>query len=162
MSAEPWLPTRELSVPPEWIDYNGHMMDGYYLVAFSSLTDALLDHLDLGRAYRARTGFTIYTVEAHVSFQRELKLGQQLCMQARVLDADARRIHGFYTLRSAGSDTPAATAELLLLHIDQSGPRAAPMAPAHQARVEALRQAHARLPAPTGVGRSVSLRRPRA
>ena len=40
-------------VPPEWIDYNGHMMDAYYFLAFTEATEAFLDHVGLGAAYRA-------------------------------------------------------------------------------------------------------------
>ena len=46
------LITRRLSVSPDWIDYNGHMNVGYYGVAFDKATDALLDLLGLGEAYR--------------------------------------------------------------------------------------------------------------
>ena len=43
-------------VLPEWIDYNGHLMDGYYLVAFTEATEACLQTLGFGPEYRARTG----------------------------------------------------------------------------------------------------------
>ncbi len=32
-------------MPPEWIDYNGHMMDAYYFLAFTEATEAFLDHV---------------------------------------------------------------------------------------------------------------------
>jgi len=38
-------------VPPEWIDYNGHMMDAYYFLAFTEATEAFLDYVGLGAAY---------------------------------------------------------------------------------------------------------------
>jgi acyl-CoA thioester hydrolase len=50
-------------VPAEWIDYNGHMMDAYHSVAFTGATEALLDYVGLGAAYRARTGSGMYTAE---------------------------------------------------------------------------------------------------
>src|SRR5690242_2796218 len=37
-------------VEPAWIDYNGHMNVGYYVVAFDKGTDGLLDRLGLGEA----------------------------------------------------------------------------------------------------------------
>ena len=32
-------------VPPEWIDYNGHLTEGFYGVAFGHATDAILTTL---------------------------------------------------------------------------------------------------------------------
>ena len=62
------LGTGGRSVPAEWIDYNGHMMDAYYFLAFTEATEAFLDHVGLGAAYQARTGGGIYTAESHLCF----------------------------------------------------------------------------------------------
>ena len=62
------LATGGRTVPQEWIDYNGHMMDAYYFLAFTEATEAFLDHVGLGAAYRARTGSGIYTAEGHLCF----------------------------------------------------------------------------------------------
>ncbi len=63
-----WLSTGDRRVPKEWIDYNGHMMDAYYFLAFTEATEAFLDHVGLGAAYQARTGSGIYTAEGHLCF----------------------------------------------------------------------------------------------
>jgi acyl-CoA thioester hydrolase len=39
-------------VRPEWIDHNGHMNMGYYLVVFDFATDAFLGWAGLGDAHR--------------------------------------------------------------------------------------------------------------
>ena len=36
----------------ELMDYNGHLMDGCYLVALTEATEALLAHVGFGPAYR--------------------------------------------------------------------------------------------------------------
>ena len=59
-------------VRPEWIDYNGHMNVAYYLLAFDHACDAFLDYMGMDDASRARTGGTTFTVEAHVTYQREV------------------------------------------------------------------------------------------
>ena len=43
-------------VRPEWIDSNGHMNLAYYVVVFDLATDKLYAALDIGDAYRERTG----------------------------------------------------------------------------------------------------------
>ena len=35
-------------VPPEWIDYNGHLTEGYYGVAFGQVSDEVLVRLGFG------------------------------------------------------------------------------------------------------------------
>ena len=61
-------PLEGRTVPKEWIDYNGHMMDAFYFVAFTEATEAFLDHVGLGADYRARTGSGVYTAEGHLCF----------------------------------------------------------------------------------------------
>ena len=68
---------REL-VQKEWTDYNGHMNVAYFLLAFDHATDAFFDYVDLGCAYRERTNCSLFTLEAHISYARELKEGALL------------------------------------------------------------------------------------
>src|SRR5437868_6773709 len=115
MAAETAAPLRTLGdpVPAEWIDYNGHVLDACYLLAFAPATTALLDALDLGEAYRARTGCTIYTAECHLRYLRELHGGDVPHLETWLLDADEKRIHAYHTLATAPGEEPAATCELL-------------------------------------------------
>ncbi len=57
MSEEAPLCLHRGSIRPEWIDYNGHMNVAYYVLVFDRGTDALLDHLGMYNAYRARNGY---------------------------------------------------------------------------------------------------------
>ena len=38
----------------EWIDYNGHLSEPYYVLVLGHATDAVMDHVGLGPEYRAR------------------------------------------------------------------------------------------------------------
>ena len=69
----------------EWIDYNGHLRDAYYGLIVSLACDALMDRLGLDAAYRGRTGNTLYTVEMHVHFLQEVKQGDIVNVDVRVL-----------------------------------------------------------------------------
>ncbi|MDW8327042.1 MAG: thioesterase family protein [Anaerolineales bacterium] len=143
--------------PREWMDYNGHMMDGYYLVAFAFATDALLQYLGFGEAYRAQTGCTIYTVEAHINFLREVKEGDPLTYHTLLLGADAKRLHIFHTMQHAHDGTVLATTEQMWLHVNQRTGRVEPMPEEHRQRVEAVVAAHAALPRPAQVGRRIAM-----
>jgi acyl-CoA thioesterase FadM len=37
------LQLHHTSVLPDWVDYNGHMNDTYYVLVFSQATDAFMD-----------------------------------------------------------------------------------------------------------------------
>ncbi|MGH3250050.1 MAG: thioesterase family protein [Trebonia sp.] len=153
------LDTGTLTVPPEWIDYNGHMMDGYYSLAFTAATDALLDHLGLGEAYRATTGAGLYTVESHVCFSRSVRAGTVLRFRSRLLGRDAKRVHAFHEMSGAADGAMVATNELMFLHVRADGDRVAPMPQERLSAVSELAAAHAALPVPSNAGRRIELRR---
>ena len=147
------LGTGGRTVPPEWIDYNGHMMDAYYFMAFTEATEAFLDHVGLGAAYRARTGSGIYTAESHLCFLSSVTSGATLAYHTQLLGHDTKRLHVFHRMTRAGS--VAATCELMFLHV--SGDRVAPMPPEAAAAVAALAADQAALPRPDQAGRRIAL-----
>jgi len=110
----------ETPVRKEWIDYNGHLRDAYYLVIFSEAVDALMDRIGLDAAYRARTGGTLYTVEIHLHYLEEVKAADTAVVTARILGSDHKRLHLALELLRAGHAGVAAGAEVMLLHVRQS------------------------------------------
>ena len=127
----------------DWIDYNDHLRDAYYGVIFSSATDALMDdHLGLDPAYRARTKCTLYTLESHIHWLREVKFGATIEVDAHVLAYDSKRLHLATDQRIAGSADVAAAAEYMLLHYRQGENAGAATFPAEVlAKIEALKAA---------------------
>ena len=55
-------------VRPEWIDYNGHLSEAYYVLVFGHATDAVLAQLGVTPEHVARNGTSVYTLEAHVRY----------------------------------------------------------------------------------------------
>jgi len=106
-------------VMPEWIDYNKHLRDAYYSVIVSLACDALMDRVGLDETYRARTRCTLYTLEMHIHFLREVKQTDTVDVSVRILGMDKKRIHAAFDMRCANSPDPAATAEMMLLHVHQ-------------------------------------------
>jgi acyl-CoA thioester hydrolase len=159
MSTSGPLSTSGRAVPPDWIDYNGHMMDGYYAIAFTEATDALLDHLGLGAAYREETGGSIYTVESHLCFAASVRAGARLRCSSQLLGADAKRLHVFHRMTTAPSAAQVATNELMLLHVDIATERVTPMTADRWRAVAALAAEHAGLPLPPGAGRHIAMPR---
>lgn len=145
------------STKPEWIDYNGHMMDGYYFVAFTQATDALLEYLGFGPRHRERTGCTIYTVEGHINFLREVRAGTGLKYTTQILGYDSKRIHVFHSMILKETNELVATNELMFVHVNQATMKVEPMPCETLARLEKILTAHASLPRPANAGRGVGL-----
>jgi acyl-CoA thioesterase FadM len=47
------------NVLPEWVDYNGHMSEAFYVQAFGYTTDVLLDRIGLDAEGRERENVSI-------------------------------------------------------------------------------------------------------
>lgn len=159
-SESPLLALHREVVPPEWIDYNGHMNMAYYLLAFDHASDRLFDLLDLGMAYRQRANHGLFTLETHATYERELRLGDPITFTTQLLDYDAKRIHYFHCMHHAAEGYLAATNELICLHVDLSARRAAPLPAEALARLEGVMAAHRGLPRPPQAGRVIGIRRP--
>ncbi len=152
-------PPYRAAVAPAWIDYNGHMNVAYYVLAFDQATDRFFDCLDIGEAYRRATNCSIFALEAHVTYERELREGEAFAVETRLIDADRKRLHMFHSMTKGDSAAVAATMEVMALHVDLAGPRAAPFPDAVWAQIEALLEAHRQLPAPPQLGRKIGIRR---
>ena len=122
------LPVCGVKIEPEWIDFNGHVRDAYYGLAASYAVDGLMDHLGLDTAYRQSTGCTLYTLEMHLHFLREVKDSDDLNIVTSILDVDRKRIHAGFTFICSRLADPAATADMMLLHVHQGQkPASAPL-----------------------------------
>ena len=144
-------------VRPEWIDHNQHMNMGYYLVVFDLATDAFLRSVGLDEAHRAAREVTTFSLEAHVTYHREVRGGDPLRFTTLLLGHDARRIHYVHAMYHATDGYLAATNELMSLHVSRRTRRGAPMAPEVLDRLARIQAAHDTLPRPPQVGRRMGL-----
>ncbi len=135
-------------VAPEWIDYNGHLRDAYYSLIFSLAIDALMDQVGLDEAYRTRTRCTLYSLEMHMHFLREVKQTDMLDVSVRILGSDRKRIHAALEMRCGRYRDPVATEEVMLLHVHQGDePKAHPFPPEVVAALARVAEQGASVPA---------------
>ncbi|KVH03412.1 thioesterase family protein [Burkholderia sp. BCCIQ04A] len=145
-------------VRPEWVDYNGHLRDAFYLLIFSFATDALLDRIGLDDAARRTRGRSVYTLEAHVNYLHEIKEGTPVRVDARVLAHDAKRLHLYLELFAQGHDDAVSASEQMLLHVDtRDGAKSAPFDDDVAARVAELHALQRDRAAPAYAGRVIAL-----
>jgi acyl-CoA thioester hydrolase len=154
------IPIYQTAIQPEWIDYNGHVRDAYYGLIVSLASDALMDRIGLDAGYRARTGCTLYTVEMHVHYLQEVKDSDIVTVSMRIAAVDSKRIHAAFEMARAGHPGVAATAEVMLLHVQQQGDAVAtaPFPPAVSTALGELQAASAVLPAGGPGSRRIELR----
>lgn len=141
----------------DWIDSNGHLNMGYYVVVFDFATDAWMGFAGLDRLHRRERHITTFCLETHVTYVREVRVGDPLRFTTRLLGFDARRLHYYHEMYHATEGYLAATNELMSLHVSQVTRRAAPMAHEILAFLARIREAHAVLPASPHVGRVMGL-----
>ena len=108
------LQTLKTPVIKEWIDYNGHLNDAYYLVIFTKATDRLQDYLGLTLEHIKSTGETLFTVESHLAYIQEIGLGETVTITTQVLETDNKRIRIFHRMFNDDNEL-LATVEMLFL-----------------------------------------------
>ncbi len=162
-----WAPGAEVEAPlrlyqatvqPEWLDYNGHMSESCYLLAMGDASDALFRYIGIDEAYRA-AGRSFYTVETHLNNLGEVGGGEPLAITTQLLDLDEKRLHFFHALYHGQGGDLLATAEQMLLHVDMTGPRSAPIAPEVFEALQAIMSAHKDLSKPEQAGRRIGIAR---
>ncbi|AKG74600.1 thioesterase family protein [Salinicoccus halodurans] len=115
----------ETTVPESWVDHNGHMNDAEYNRAFSDAGMAWLSELGLGESKIEELSYTIFTLESHIVYQKEVFAQDEITVEIRLHDFDAKRLHVFMTLRNPKGDA-CATYEVMYMGMDQKAGRPAP------------------------------------
>lgn len=149
--------TMVVEVLPEWLDYNGHMNVAYYSLAFDLAGEELLKCAGMGEAYTAATRNSWMVLEAHITYQNEAHLGEELRVESRFLDCSTKAAH-LYQEMYRGEEL-CSTQEQLFLHVSLETRRGAPFEPQVMAEIERLRALQADLPRPAWIGRRIGIRR---
>ncbi|MBC3232264.1 thioesterase family protein [Pseudomonas lurida] len=153
----PALTTYSTQVLPDWVDYNGHLRDAFYLLIFSYATDALMDKLGLDSENREASGHSLFTLELHLNYLHEVKLGAEVQVRTQLIAFDAKRLHLYHSLHLAGDEKELAGNEQMLLHVDLAGPHSAPFTEATLATLATISAEQADLARPALLGRVIGL-----
>lgn len=145
-------------VRPDWVDYNQHMSEAFFVTAIGDASDALFRYIGIDEAYRG-AGHSFYTVESHLNYYAEGMLNQTLAYETRILDLDAKRLHIHHTILDRQSGSRIFTAEQMLLHVDGNAGKTAPILPGPKAALDATWKVHRDQPRPDDVGRAIAIKR---
>ena len=146
-------------VREEWIDYNGHMNVGFYLVAFDQAVKPFFNWLGFTDEFRKANNSSTFALEAHLSFVRELSAGEEIRFETRLLDHDHKRIHFYQEMYHVDQGYLAATHESLGTYMDMSIRKTSTMPGEITDRLGEVLAAHKTLAAPWQVGHKIGIKR---
>ncbi|QXH56939.1 thioesterase family protein [Pseudomonas maumuensis] len=153
----PALITYRTPVLPDWVDYNGHLRDAYYLLIFSYATDALMERIGLDADARGQSGHSLFTLEAHINYLHEVKLDTEVEVQTHIIGFDNKRLHLYHSLHRKDFDEALAASEQMLVHVDMAGPKSAPFAAGTLAQLETLVDGQDNQTVPAYLGRTIGM-----
>lgn len=123
-------PVEYATVKPEWIDLYGHMNMAYYVLILDELGHRILEGFGLGETYTRRENRGLFTVEANLKYQREVKAGDRLRVELTVLGHDAKRLRTRVELFNLEQDYLSATMEQTAVNVDLDSRRVVPFSAA--------------------------------
>ncbi len=147
-------------VRPEWIDANDHMNVAYYVLAFDLGVDALWEQLGITTEYIEKSNGSTFAVESHITYQRELVLGDPYFVTAQILAYDDKRLHQFQRLYHAEKNVLAATGEWMNLHVDLTTRRVSPWPGPILANLETFCREQSDKLYPAEAGKQMQVRNP--
>lgn len=147
----------EDTIRREWIDYNGHMSEAFYVLVFGYATDGFLDAIGLDEQYRTKKNVSAFTVEAHIRYLEQGELGEPLHVSTVLTDCATKKARLFHTMRRGAHGAVLATEEVLLLHVDTATQRVRPFDPAVARKLQELAAEHSREERPADLGRSIQI-----
>jgi acyl-CoA thioester hydrolase len=144
-------------VHSDWIDYNGHMSESFYLYAFGDASDALFQYIGIDNDYRLG-GQSFYTVETHINYYLEASENEPLEFTTQILGLDSKRLHIFHQMFHGESGQLLATTEQMLIHVDMNKARASEIDQSVFRILQKIWNKHEKLPSPKQKGRVMQIK----
>ena len=103
----------------DWIDYNDHMNVSYYLLIFDKYgADTLNSIFKMGEHSAKTTGKSTMIVESNITYNQELKLGDEVDVNLVYFDHDKKRLQYKMEMVHKEKKFLASTIEVLALYVD--------------------------------------------
>ncbi len=105
-------------VKSEWADYNGHMNLAFYIHLFDTAWETLLEKFNIGEDSAINQKRTTFAVESHTTYDKELKVGDEVDMNLLFIDHDKKRIVYKLEMKHKLEQYLASTTEVCSLYVD--------------------------------------------
>ena len=103
----------------EWTDYNNHMNVAYYVLIFDIYgAEKLMDVFNMGEQSAKTTKKSTMVVESHISYNQEVKQGDEVDVNLIYFDHDKKRLQYKLEMIHKEKKYVASTIEVLSLYVD--------------------------------------------
>ena len=103
----------------EWTDYNNHMNVAYYVLIFDIHgAEKLMDIFNMGEQSAKTTKKSTMVVESHISYNQEVKEGDEVDVNLIYFDHDKKRLQYKLEMIHKEKKYLASTIEILALYVD--------------------------------------------
>lgn len=117
----------EMTVPDDYIDENGHMNITKYFDIGAWAPWKRLGELGMQETYIEDRGLSFFTVEHHIRYLGELRLGEPLSVRPAFVGRTAKALHGVSYVLDETRGTIACAMEILYVHVSMETRRSAPI-----------------------------------
>lgn len=148
----------DTKVIQEWVDHNGHMNDAEYNRVLSDATDDWLAHLGLTLETIKTLHYTVFTLENHLTFLKEMKLDEDIGVKVHLYDYDSKRLHVFMEMLNS-EQALTSTYEVMLMGIDTENGRPSPFPDSIAHNIEAYYKKDEMTTRPKQLGHQIGITR---
>lgn len=146
-------------IKDEWIDFNGHLGDSIYPDLFSQAVGVMMDKIGLNEAGRNELSYTLFVVESHLCFLKEILAGEKFTIHLQLIDYSDKLLHVFLEMNNEQGER-IATNEQMLIGINLNERKSAPFPMGVKLLIEKeLIQINENANLPPEVGRHIGIRR---
>ena len=145
------LPDLETAVvPPDWIDFMGHMNVMWYTHLFGKGVLEFFKVVGLTHEYFSANHAGSFVLEQHIRYLAEVRVNETVSLRVRALSRSEKKLHFMVFLIKEDTQIMAATSEITTAHIDMSRRRTSPVPRAITMAFDAILDTHSKLswPAP--------------
>ena len=129
----------------------------YWVKIFDQAMDEFLNLYELGKDYTLGGHGSVFALQNHVHYLREVSLSTRLGVNLQLPDLDTKRIHGFFQMRNMASDQAVSTSELLCIHVNVRARQSAEIATPQLQQLKALQAEHSQLVTPHAAGHRIGI-----
>jgi acyl-CoA thioester hydrolase len=137
VSASPSLPSPdqvrtlpasyEMTVPEDYIDENGHMNIGRYFELGAWAPWRRLTELGVDASYLTERLMSFFTVEHHIRYLGELRLGQPFSVRPAFVGRTDKALHGISFVVDETRGVVACAMEIMYVHVSLESRRSVPV-----------------------------------
>lgn len=110
----------------EWEDGNGHVNVAHFYGFHIRGAEEELRRVGIDEAYRASRRMGIFSMEQHLKFFDEVRIGEEISVHVRWLDRGDKVFHGISVIVNRTTGRIANTLEMIEGHVDLTARRTAP------------------------------------